>query len=145
MIIEIPFRQLFCRADGCGAMFLICRPCYHGQAYCSEECGWRARQRQRLEANRRYEQDWEVRQDHRDRQRAWRERQRGLVVTDHTSALGGGCGSMSGPVAETRKIPPGEKNAQNSPKPAWGECFWRIVCIICGRVGRFISAFTRRE
>jgi hypothetical protein len=145
MVTEVAFRQLFCRADGCGAMFLICRPCYRGHAYCSEGCRQQTRQRQRLKANRRYEQDWEVRQDHRDRQRNCRERQHIVDVTDHTSATRGACGSMSGPLAEARKIPPAEKNAQDLPKPAWGERFRRIVCIICGRVGRFITAFTRRE
>jgi len=142
---EVPFRQLFCRADDCGAMFLICRPCYRGHAYCSEGCRRQTRQRQRLESNRRYEQDREVLQDHRDRQRAWRERQRGQSVTDHSSATGDDCGTMRAPLVERPKIPPAEKNAQDSPKLAWGECFRRIVCIICGRVGRFITAFTRRE
>jgi hypothetical protein len=52
---------------------------------------------------------------------------------------------MSGPLAETRKIQPAEKNAQDPPKPAWGGRFLGIVCNICGRVGRFITAFTRRE
>ena len=126
-------------------MFLICRPCYRGHAYCSEACRLQTRQRQRLEANQRYEQDWEVLQDHRDRQRACRERQRGHDVTDHTSTSDRTCSSMSGPLAETRKILPAEKNAQDPPKPAWGDRFRRIVCIICGRVGRFITAFTRRE
>jgi hypothetical protein len=52
---------------------------------------------------------------------------------------------MLGPLVEPQNIPPAEKNAQASPKLAWGERFRRIVCIICGRVGRFITAFTRRE
>ena len=126
-------------------MFLICRPCYRGQAYCGEGCRRQTRQRQRLEANRRYEQDREVLQDHRDRQRAWRERQRRQSVTDHSSPTGDACGTMRAPLVETQNIPPAEKNAQDSPKPAWGERFRKIVCIICGRVGRFIIAFTRRE
>jgi hypothetical protein len=52
---------------------------------------------------------------------------------------------MRAPLVEPQQIPAAEKNAQDSPKPAWGERFRRIVCIICGRVGRFITAFTRRE
>ncbi len=127
-------------------MFLICRPCYRGHAYCSEVCRRQTRQRQRLEANRRYEQDQEVRQDHRDRQRAFRERQRGAGVTDQSSAADRAWCRMAGPLAETRKIQPAEKNnAQDSQKPAWGGRFLGIVCIICARVGRFITAFTRRE
>jgi len=127
-------------------MFLICRSCYRGHAYCSAGCRGKSRQRQRVKANRRYEQDLEVRQDHRDRQRACRERQRVQGVTDHTSTGVGACHNMAGPLTETGKIPSAaEKNAQYPPKPAWGERFRGIVCNICGRVGRFIIAFTRRE
>lgn len=126
-------------------MFFVCRSCYRGHAYCSDGCRRLTRQRQRLEANRRYEGNLEVRRDHRDRQRDCRERQRAGVVTDHSSAAGGACGSMPEPLAEARKIPRAEKNAQDPRKTAWGGRFLGIVCIICGRVGRFITAFTRRE
>jgi hypothetical protein len=127
-------------------MFLICRRCYRGHVYCSEGCRRRQRRRQRLKANRRYEQDPEVRRDHRDRQRACRERRRAPAVTDHTSPIVGVSASMAGLLAETEKIPPAvEKGARHPPKPAWGERFRGIVCEICGRVGRFITAFTRRE
>src|SRR5262249_11159654 len=42
---EKPFRQRFCLASGCGAMFFICPYCDRGQRYCSDNC----RQRSRLE------------------------------------------------------------------------------------------------
>ena len=44
------------------------------------------RRQQRLRANRRYEADPEVRADHCQRQREYRERCRLRGVTDHTSA-----------------------------------------------------------
>lgn len=126
-------------------MFLICRPCYRGHAYCSEGCRQQTRQRQRLKGNRRYEQDREVRQDHRDRQRACRERQRVQSVTDHTSPGVDACHKMAGPLAKTEEIPSAaDKNAQCPLKPAESARFRGIVCNICGRVGRFIIAFTRR-
>jgi hypothetical protein len=53
---------------------------------------------------------------------------------------------MAGPLAETEEIrPAAEKNAPHPPKPVWSGRFRGIVCEICGRVGRFITAFTRRE
>ena len=127
-------------------MFLICRPCYRGHGYCSEGCRRQTRQRQRLKANRRYEQDREVREDHRDRQRACRERQHMQSVTDHTSTGVGACHNMAVPLTKTEKIPStADNNAQYPLKPSWGARFRGIVCNICGRVGRFIIAFTRRE
>jgi len=127
-------------------MFLICRPCYRGQAYCGAGCRRKSRQRQRLKANRRYERDLEVRQDHRDRQRACRERQHVQSVTDHTSTGVGACHNMAGPLTKTENIPSAaNNNAQYPLKPSWGARFGGIACNICGRVGRFIIAFTRRE
>src|SRR5215510_5158817 len=35
---EKPFRQRFCLASGCGAMFFICPHCDRGQRYCSDNC-----------------------------------------------------------------------------------------------------------
>ena len=145
--LGISFHQLFCRAGGCGAMFFICRSCYRGHGYCSDPCRRETRRIQRREANRRYEQDPEVRKDHRNRQREWRERQCGGRVTDPSSNCGCDWSSMSAPPTETGNIhtPPAERIAPNPTKPAWGGRFRWIVCAICGRVGRFIAAFTRRE
>jgi hypothetical protein len=53
---------------------------------------------------------------------------------------------MAGSLAEIEKVPPAaEKSAQHPPRPAWGERFRQILCGICGRAGRFITAFTRWE
>src|SRR5262245_51946288 len=100
MAEEVSFRQLFCRAVGCGLMFFICRPCYRGQAYCSERCRHESRREQRRKANRRYRQDPEIRQDHRERMREYRKRQRDSRVIDQSSLIECGWGSMSAPVAK---------------------------------------------
>ena len=76
------FRLRFCRGDGCGSPFWICRSCDRGHRYCSPLCRQRNRRRQLREANRRYQRSTEGRLDHRDRQRAYRERQRRACVTD---------------------------------------------------------------
>ncbi len=66
------FRQKFCK--GCGARFFICSHCDHGHSYCSEECRLRSRREGHRVANRRHQQSPEGRDDHRDRQRAYRRR-----------------------------------------------------------------------
>ena len=145
MDIEVPFLQLFCRAAMCGVMFLICRPCYRGQAYCSVECRLQTRRFQRTKANQRYEENAEVRQDHCQRQRDFRKRQCELRVTDQSSMIDCGGSSMSGLLAETGRVPTAGERAQDRPKQAWNGRFANLVCVICGRVGRFIKAFNRRE
>ena len=146
-ILEVPSRQLFCRGDSCGVMFFICRSCYRGHAYCSDECRREARRIQRRNANQRYEQDAGVREDRRNRQRELRERQRAGRVTDQSSNSGYDRSSMGAPLAEAAdSTPPAErKPPQDLPRPAWDRGVRRIVCVICGRVGRFIAAFARRE
>jgi hypothetical protein len=145
MADEVPFRQLFCRAADCGVMFFICRPCYRGQAYCSDKCRRAARRQQRQKANRRYQQDPEVRQDHRDRQREYRRRRRVSRVTDQSSTIECGWGRIFEPGVKTKpqSLPVEEPHAPS--KPTWRERLGRIVCILCGRIGRLVVAFVRRE
>lgn len=145
MASEVSFRQLFCRGAGCGLMFFICRPCYRGQAYCSDECRRVSRQQQRRKANRRYEQDPEVRQDHRDRQREYRKQLRDSCVTDQSSIIECGSGRICGPLVKTEPESPPAEEAHEHRKPTWRERFGRIVCIICGRVGKWVAALIRRE
>ena len=142
---EVSFRQLFCRDIGCGVMFFICRPCYRGQAYCSAECRSQSRRQQRQKANRRYQQDPEVRRDHRDRMREYRKQLREIRVTDQSSIIDCGSGSICGPLVKVvPETPPAEK-LHDQPKTIWRKRFSRIICIICGRVGRFVAALIRRE
>ena len=124
------FYQLRCHAQACGALFFICRPCYRGQRYCSEPCREITRREQRRAANRRHQQSPEGRLDHADHQRAYRHRQ-ARRVTDQ----GGATEPPSG------NIPPREPN---EPRP--GPPLPRgIRCVVCGRRGRFIALFPRRE
>jgi hypothetical protein len=126
-------------------MFFICRPCYRGQAYCSEECRQQCRQQQRQKANRRYQQDPEVRRDHRDRMREYRKQLRAIRVTDQSSVIDCGSGSICGPLVKVVPETPGAEKLHDQPKAIWRERFSRIICIICGRVGRFVAALIRRE
>jgi len=145
MAREVPFRQLFCRGGGCGLMFFICRSCYRGQAYCSERCRQESRQEQRRKANRRYQQDPEVRRDHRDRQREYRKQFRESRVTDQSSLVDCSWGSICAPLVKTEAEPPSVEEQRVQPKAGWRERFNQLVCIICGRVGKFVAALIRRE
>src|SRR3972149_5176945 len=144
MASEVAFRQLFCRSVGCGEMFFICRPCYRDQAYCSEECRRETRRQQRQKANRRYQEDPEVRQDHRDRQREHRKRLRESRVTDQSSTIECGGGSICESLAETEPESSAAEGLHDPSKPIWSKRFRRVICIMCGRVGKF-TAFIARE
>jgi hypothetical protein len=71
-----------CLGPDCHVVFMVCGPCYRGQRYCSQPCRSGARQRQRREANRRYQKTEPGREAYRCRQRAYRARQTGARVTD---------------------------------------------------------------
>ena len=109
---EEPLRRRFCRGAGCGLVFWICRHCDRGHQYCGERCRRKARRRQRRAANRRHQQSREGRLDHRDRQRAYRERHSLRRVTDHTSPAAYGSGSIG--VAELSR-------SENGPESFRGE------------------------
>jgi hypothetical protein len=76
--------------------------------------------------------------------REYRKRVRQSCVIDQSSIIECGSGSIGGPLAE-RKEPPTVEKPYEPPKPSWRERFGRVVCIICGRVGRFVAARIRRE
>jgi hypothetical protein len=140
----LAFRQLFCRAMDCGVMFFICHSCYRGQAYCSTECRQKTRREQLRQANRRYQQTTEAREDHRDRQQNYRERRVGRV-TDQSSTDGCGWSRISQPLATWESKPPTLEKPDDLSKRTWRENFRRIFCTICGRWGHFIDVFRQRE
>ena len=144
MASEETFRQRFCRGIDCGAMFFVCQPCYRGQAYCSEDCRQKMRRQQRRKANQRYGQDAEVRQDHCARQQEYRNRQRLRRVTDQSSIIECGSGSIGGPRLIKLESVAVEK-AHAPSKPTWIARLGRVVCSICGCVGKFVASFVRRE
>jgi hypothetical protein len=125
-------------------MFFICRPCYRGQAYCSDQCREKSRREQLRKANRRYQEDPEVREDHRERMREYRRRARESRVIDQSSVIECGSGSICGPLVNQDE-PPALEKPHEPPKPSWRERFNRVVCSICGQAGRFIAALIRRE
>src|SRR5437867_6874648 len=144
MASEVGFRQLFCRSAGCGEMFYICRPCYRRQAYCSEKCRRETRRQQQQKANRRYQEDPEVRQDHRNRQREHRKRLRESRVTDQSSTIECGGGSISVPLAEAEPESSPAEGLHDPSKRMWSKRSSRVICIMCGRIGKF-TALIRRE
>ena len=122
---QVPFRQRFCRAQGCGSVFYVCRACDRGQRYCSERCREKARREQRRAANRRHQCSPEGRLDHRDRQREYRRRLVVLRVTDQGS--------------ETRV----DFSSLLPPSPLLlDRCGSEVICRICGGRGTLIDPFT---
>ena len=133
MAREVVLRQLFCGGSGCGLVFYICSSCYRRQVYCGDRCRRKARRQQRRAANRRNQQTREGRLDHRDRQRAYRERLRG--VTDHTSPGNGRSVKIVEPVRETGRSTPLAEELQDRPRFERLQSAIRPVCILCGRGG----------
>lgn len=126
--------QLFCRAEGCGGLFFVCRCCYRGQAYCSQRCRAKARREQRRRANRKHQLSWEGRLDHRDRQSAYRRRRAARLVTDQGS---------DGRDRVTMLAVEAEEESHLASREAWHDGLGRPFCIVCGRSGRFIDASPR--
>ena len=58
----------------CSKLFFVCRACWRGQAYCSNECRREGALAMRREAGRRYQASVAGRERHRARQRAFRRR-----------------------------------------------------------------------
>jgi hypothetical protein len=143
MAAGVVLRQLFCRAAGCGAMFFLCLSCYRGQTYCSQPCRQKSRREQLRQANRRYQQSWEARLDHRDRQREYRLR-RGGRVTDQSSLAPDSCGRINRALVPVSTQPAfSESDALH--QRSWREGFHRLFCILCGRWGQFIEIFRSRR
>ena len=119
-------------------MFYLCPHCDRGQQYCSSRCRETSRRQQRREANRRYQQTSWGREDHRDRQREYRERQRARV-TDQSSLRTSPHVNLSVlPTSELVEAPPavGFRPSSGVEIRAGG-----VVCQICGRRGRWVNPF----
>jgi len=72
----VPLLRRVCRR--CGIDFGICRPCFRGQCYCGAACRRQERRERQREANRKHQRTLAGRDDHRDRQRDYRNRKKGL-------------------------------------------------------------------
>jgi hypothetical protein len=136
---EAVLRLRWCRVSGCQALFWICSHCDRGQSYCSQACRGEARRRQHRAANQRYQRSPEGQLDHRDRQRAYRERRAATRVTDPSSLsvvspAPFGCGEAIRKAAAVR-LPtrlPGQRPRLS---------LWWLRCSVCGRPSRFLDPF----
>ena len=134
---EVVLRQRVCRASGCGQVFWICRHCDRGQHYCSQLCRQQTRRQQHRLANRRHQQSPEGRQDHRDRQRAYRRRHSSPRVTDVSSLMLSFAGRM--PLQCALPI----RNLHDQENGALQRHHGLLRCVLCGRLGRFVEPFPR--
>lgn len=140
--------QIVCKE--CGAPFFICQSCYRGHCYCGDACRHKARRRQLRESNRRHQQSEEGRLDHNDRQHAYLERKtQAGFLTDQSSQPHSPCGSLvaleSGAALVTHQVAEGAPEKRREPREG-SHALKRagsgmVVCIVCGRSGRFINPF----
>ena len=142
---EVVWRQLFCRGSGCGVMFYICGSCYRGQVYCGDKCRRRMRRQQMRRANRKHQDSPEGQLDHRDRQRAYRERCRLRRVTDHTSAGHTRSGNIEEPLTETGIRPSVAGGFHDRPRFGRPRTAIRPVCTCVGVWARRRSARRGRK
>ena len=68
----------------CDKYFVICKSCYRGHKYCSLDCKLTGYESRRKTARQKFENTFEEKLDHADRQARYRERQK---VTDKSSKL----------------------------------------------------------
>lgn len=68
----------------CEKYFVICKSCYRGHKYCSHSCKSKGYEATRKTARQKFENSFEAKLDHADRQARYRERQK---VTDKSSSL----------------------------------------------------------
>ena len=141
---DVVLRPRVCRSQGCQATFWICSHCDRGQRYCSPACRAEVRCQQRRAANLRHQRSLEGRLDHRDRQRAYRQRHVPARVTDQgslsvISPAPFGCGETITPPVVVRlpdELPGGLEKLEKRPD------LW-LRCSICHRSGRFVDPFPR--
>jgi len=136
------FRQRVCHWSACGTIFYLCRRCDRGQRYCSSHCRQKALRLQRRQANRRHQQTREGREDHRDRQRDYRQRLRARV-TDKSSQAPAPSASLTERAAiaawPASPAPNFRRVSGRPPQRGW------VVCQICGRRGRWVDPFPHRR
>lgn len=106
-------------------MFWICRRCDRSQRYCGPECRQAARRLQLRQANRRHQSSDPGRQDHRDHQRAYRQRARARATGRVTYQ-----GSLLNP--NSGMIRSRELRAHSAQ---------RQTCMVCGCRGEFVNPF----
>lgn len=88
------------RCAFCKQVFFLCRPCDRGHRYCTPPCRLQGRRLVLRRARARHQKSPLGRLDHRDRQRAYRDRQRQRRVMDLSSPAHSGSAKL-GPVGPT--------------------------------------------
>ena len=69
----------------CQKIFVVCKPCYRGQKYCSNSCRASGYELSRKVARQKYEKTIEAKLDHRDRSQRYRQSLKQKSVTDKSS------------------------------------------------------------
>jgi hypothetical protein len=134
-----------CAYPSCSIPWAICRCCYRGHRYCSDACSELAR----LEKKRQYNRDHQKgpgREDHRDRQRALRERRQAETessennVTDHSSIEPPSDGKLMG--ARRQETVLSEKPSASAPKSNHDGS---PRCRRCGRHSVLVEPLSERK
>jgi hypothetical protein len=76
--------HLLC-CKSCGILFFICKGCYRGHRYCSDDCRRNGYEQARRAARLKHSQSLEAKLDHRDRMKAYRKGHSQKTVMDKTS------------------------------------------------------------
>jgi len=115
----------------CGAAFHVCRSCWRGQKYCSDDCRKAANLKSHRESQRRYRQTEKGKKAHRFSENRRRERKKESDpknMDDKATTL------------------PSNMPIMDSPewKPAAIYSKFQNRCRFCGRFGEIVSQFSRR-
>jgi hypothetical protein len=119
----------------CGLVFLVCRRCWRGQIYCSEECRIEGMRRNHREAERRYRQTDKGKRAHREGENRRRHRliMEGKKKMDDASSIPSFLWCM-GLIVFARLVVMHCR--------AWFDKTGR--CHFCGSLGKVVEVFPRR-
>jgi len=123
---------IFCR--WCKIPFCMCRCCYRGHAYCCKLCRDKAKQKSRLESQRRYRQTEKGKKAHRDAENRRRHKKipknQKNMDDPSSSPISAGCIDSSWPIKSADKFffQSGETG----------------FCHFCGKPGIIVLEFPRR-
>lgn len=151
---DVAFYLLQCK--WCHSNFVLCRPCYRGHVYCSDECRAMGRREGKRRCNRQNESSEEGKLDHRERQRKCRDSKRKLkdeesvlliyrsIGTAAESSAKVGCVTDMVPkdgsamaVSEAQSGPQLKRGPQNAEPYQFGT----VRCCKCGRPGRLVMPY----
>jgi hypothetical protein len=121
----------------CNGLFAVCVGCYRGQSYCCEACRERARCEQQSAANRKYQMTPKGAENHRRRQREYRERLRLRVTEQATGALAVVSSSLCQQELEQGHEGADDPVVGKGLHPGWAGA--EGFCAVCGRLGTFME------